>query len=145
MELATEYFSRGTDLDNNVTAVATNLHNMYGILDAAGMFLTDDELLRFDNAVVGFGVAMQGLREWGRSRSLDVWQVRPKLHKAMHLPLMSTMINPRCVSCYINESQIGTTTRTWKGSVSGRYKGHVQKTVLGKRWLGAILRLEDDV
>ena len=140
--LARAYWEDADPLGRAVRRVTATLAEMYALMAESPMFLDDATLARFREIVFDFGIAYQYLRAWAEENRLLMWQVRPKSHKAMHMPLVASVINPRCVSNYADESQIGTTTRVWKGSVTGRYKAHVQRTVLAKRWLAVLLRYE---
>ena len=116
--------------------------SMYDLMATAPMFFDNPTLFEFRELVNDVGIALQYLKAWAAEQNMLMWQIRPKAHKAMHLPMIASLINPRSVSNYANESQTGTSTRVWKGSVSGRYKAHIQRTVLAKRWLAVLLRFE---
>jgi len=141
-ELAMQYCNNDTPQGRDICLVTRSLADMYDIMNYSPMFLDAQSLERFQTVVYDFGIALQRLRACALDNHDLSWQVRPTTHKAMHLPLMASVINPRLVSNYADESQIGTTTRVWKGSVSGRYKAHVQRIVLAKRWLAVLLRYE---
>lgn len=140
--LAKEYFNSFTPGDLNTCKVTANLAEFYDIIASAPMFMTDAQLQRLRLVVDNFGIALQSLRGEAEARNQLVYQVRPKVHKAMHLPLFASIINPRCVNCYVDESQMGTSQRVWRASVKGKYSNHVQRTVLAKRWLALLLRFE---
>lgn len=106
------------------------------------MFMKDAEVRALADACDEMGVSLQGLRHFAASRNELAWQVRPKCHKAMHLPMFASVINPYYLNCYVRESQVGTSQRVWRSSVHGQWGPHVQRTVLAKRWLGLLLRLE---
>ena len=141
-ELAMEYYNDDAPAHRDMCRVTRTLSDMYDIMKSSPMFLDAPSLGRFQTVVSEFGVALQRLRAWAEDRHELSWQVRPKAHKTMHLPFIASVINPRSVSNYADESQIGTTTRVWKGSVSGRYKAHVQRIVLAKRLRAVLLRYE---
>ena len=141
-ELAREFFNSDTPEDLNTCRVTSSMSDIYEIIAGGAMFLTQDELRRFGDAVDEFGISMQSLRHVAHMRSQLAWQVRPKCHKAMHMPLFASIINPGSLNCYVRESQIGTSQRVWRSSVKGRHHNHAQRTVLAKRWLGLLLRIE---
>ena len=60
----------------------------------------------------------------------------------MHIPLYASVLNPRFVQNYAEESFIGSTTKVWHRSMFGPYKKVTQSTVLLKRSLALLLRLE---
>ena len=68
-----------------------------------------------------FGESFMQLREIARVKKWPLWNVTPKVHKMQHVPLLATVLNPRCVQNYAEESLIGTCTAIWARSVSGRY------------------------
>jgi len=53
------------------------------------------------------------LREDARVRGKLYWKVAPKMHKLQRTPLYATVMNPRWVQNYAEESLIGTTTWVW--------------------------------
>jgi hypothetical protein len=140
--LAQEFFDGAGECHVVVRKVTLRLAEFYNLLASAPMFMDDATLQRLGEVVVDFGIAVQYLRSWAETNQLLFWQVRPKLHKAMHMPFEASVINPRTVSCYSDESQVGTSARVWKGSVKGKYKDHVQRAVLAKRWLAVLIRYE---
>ena len=140
--LAVDYMDDGSETSTAVRKLTSSLVSMYSVLDRAGMFLSNTELEQFREHVHEWGISLQFLRAWAEGAGSLYFQVRPKAHKVLHLPMVAATINPNYVSNYACESQIGTTTLVWKGSVSGRYKRSVQKTVLAKRWLAVLLRYE---
>ena len=72
------------------------------------------------------------LRELARQNGWALWNVTPKVHKMQHLPFLASVINPRFVQNYAEESLIGTCTAIWARSVKGKYKTVAQKAVLAK-------------
>ena len=89
-----------------------------------------------------FGECFMRLREIARVKKWPLWNVTPKVHKMQHVPLLATVLNPRCVQNYAEESLIGTCTAIWARSVRGRYSNVVQKTVLAKKLTGLMLHFE---
>ena len=82
------------------------------------------------------------LREIARVKKWPLWNVTPKVHKMQHVPLLATVLNPRCVQNYAEESLIGTCTAIWARSVAGRYRSVVQRAVLAKKLVGLLLHFE---
>ena len=101
--------------------------------------MTDRDLDRLRSICIEFGEHFMWCRELSRRDGLLWWEITPKVHKMQHVPKMAQMINPRFVQCYFPESLIGTTTKVWKRSMSGRYKNSAQRVVLSKRLLGVLL------
>ena len=89
-----------------------------------------------------FGECFMRLREIARVKKWPLWNVTPKVHKMQHVPLLATVLNPRCVQNYAEESLIGTCTAIWARSVSGRYSTVAQRAVLAKRLTGLLLHFE---
>ena len=141
-ELADEYFDSDTTEDQAIRKMFGCLERFYNLMESCGMFPTDAELMQMQEAVDDWGIALQKLRAAAHARDQLLWQVRPKCHKVLHLPLFAGILNPAALNCYIRESQIGTSQKVWKSSVRGRYRNVAQRTVLARRWLGLILRLE---
>ena len=123
-------------------AVVSSLNQFYEVLYSGDMFLTDTELQRLRQACNTFGAEYLKLRSMACDQGRLWWQVRPNHHKMQHFFVLTEVLNPRCVQCYGEESLIGTTTKIWKRSVSGRYQDHVQTSVLLKKLCGLKLRLE---
>ena len=55
---------------------------------------------------------------------------------------MAKLLNPGEISCYADESSIGSTAKVWKRSLAGRHDQVNQRNVLAKRVLGVLVRLE---
>ena len=125
--------------------VTSKLADLYSLMDSSPMFISDDGLRQMREVVDDFGAAYQRLRAWARDKHFLRWQVRPKVHKAMHIPDQAAIINPKFENCYIDESLIGSSQKVWKASVHGKYASYVHRTSLAKRWLSIILRLERDI
>ena len=106
------------------------------------MFHSDAEVEQLRVITTAFGTAYQRLRGIAMGKGDFSWQLKPKVHKFMHMPFLASVMNVRCASCYADESAVGTTCGVWKRSVAGRYKRHVQRNVLTKRWLAVLLRFE---
>jgi hypothetical protein len=140
-EVAAEYLSHGSAFDQHMASAARLLDEFYSILYAAPRFPDDDVINRLRSVCTAFGEAFMWCREYSRRDGLLWWEITSKVHKMQHVPMMAKIINPRHLQCYASESLIGTTTKVWKRSMSGRYKKRVQKVVLTKRVLGVLLRL----
>ena len=89
-----------------------------------------------------FGECFMRLREIARVKKWPLWNVTPKVHKMQHVPLLATVLNPRCVQNYAEESLIGTCTAIWARSVKGKYRTVAQKAVLAKKLTGLMLHFE---
>lgn len=107
-----------------------------------GMFMTKNSLRQLQDAIDELDIAIQNLRCIAAARHHLTWQVRSKLHRVMHMPLLAALINPMCLNCYVRESQVGASQKVWRASVRGNFHWHVQSTVLAKRWLVLLLRFE---
>eukprot|EP00969_Alexandrium_andersonii_P061740 2721904-Alexandrium_andersonii.AAC.1 len=110
-ELAGAIFTGSSPLDRAVCEATSKLSDLYHVFAARPMFLETGDLQLVDTIVKDFGIACQYLRNWAEENHHLYWQIRPKHHKAMHLPYFATIANPRFVSCYSDESQVGTSTR----------------------------------
>eukprot|EP00959_Pyramimonas_sp_CCMP1952_P177472 3709781-Pyramimonas_sp.AAC.1 len=140
-QLAAQYLGHGSDFDKHIASAARLLHEFYSIIYAAPVFVSDHDVGRLRSVCVDFGEAFMWCREFSRRAGQLCWEITPKTHKMMHVPLMAQIVNPRTVHCYAGESLIGTTAKVWKGSMSGRWKKAAQNVVLSKRLLGVLLRI----
>ena len=136
------YMTADTARDRTVLALADCLVEFYNVLYDSPMFLSDAALDRFKKLCVLFGEQYQTLRGLSLSAGELAWPVRPKCHKMQHLPLYASVMNPTAVQCYAEESLVGTTTKCWKRSMSGRYRRSATHTVLTKRLVGLLCRFE---
>ncbi|MCP3953977.1 MAG: hypothetical protein GY697_17435 [Desulfobacterales bacterium] len=141
-ELARTFFQEATPHDSAVVAVTSSLAELYVLFDQSPMFLTDDAVARASDLVLDLGSAYQRLRAHSRTHGQLFWQVKHKAHMLQHLPFFAGVINPRIVSCYAAEGQMGTSSKVWARSMSGAWGAHAQHTVLVKRSLALWLRLE---
>ena len=71
-----------------------------------------------------------------------MYQCTPKTHYFQHLPHQATLINPRYMQCYGEESAIGKATQTWWSCAEGPYAPTVQRSVLIK-YLTALVVILD--
>ena len=115
---------------------------MYDTLYSSPMFLGGPALNRLSAIVKRMGEDYLVLREHCRANEKLAFKVTPKCHKLMHLPLYASVVNPRFMQKYAEESFIGSTTKVWARSMKGRYKDAMQSTVLLKRSLALLLRME---
>ena len=115
--------------------MSSKLEEFYVALNTAGTFLNDERQRNFSEICQDLGMAAQ-------RRGALRWQIRPKMHRMLHFPLLSASISPRAVSCLADETHIGTICNTWKRSVAGRCQANAQFNVLHKRLLGVLLRFE---
>jgi hypothetical protein len=142
--LARRYYGTASPFDTALRKCSEHLAMIYEIIQSATMFFTDAELQSLQDAVGEFGIGLQSLRGLAAADHSLLWQVRPKAHKAMHIPFFANIINPSAVNCYADESQMGTSQKVWRASVKGKYQQHIQRSVLAKRWLALVLRFEQD-
>ena len=122
--------------------LARDLHSFYEAFDNQPLFMSRQAQQRAKDVCISLGTNFQRCREFSRRSQLLAFNVTPKVHKMQHAPFLYGMLNPMRISCYIEESQIGTTCTCWKRSVAGRFRTVGQRTVLAKRLLGLMLRLD---
>ena len=108
------------------------------------MFMDDGAVEELRLQCLAHGECYQALREMARRDHRRAWNVTPKCHKFQHIHVFASIMNPRFVQNYIEESAVGTVQDSWKQSLNGRYKGVVQETVLIKRVTALLLRFEMD-
>ena len=140
-KMAETYLSAENEFEKYMILATKHLHSIYTALNSAPRFPTHAEIAKIRRVTLRFGEAMMWCREHSRRLGFMAWEITPKVHKSQHLPTMCQVMNPKFVSCYADESLIGTTTRVWKRSMAGRYHANVQHVVLLKRLVGLILRL----
>ena len=140
--LVHSYCTSARPQDREMRNVVAALDDLYNELYAAPMFPSDATVARVRKICLDFGAAYQRMRELSRRAGKYAFPVTPKTHKVQHLPKLTTCINPVRVQVYAEESLMGSTTSTWRGSKSGRYKHVVQRIVLVKQFVAMLLRFE---
>ena len=140
--LAEKFYDPNTEEGRNVQRIARCLQRMYQILYSSGLFLTDAELNEFRRVLSRFGASFQTLRALAEADNRMLWHIIPKVHISQHLSTQAAVMNPRFCQNYTEESQIGTATRIWKRSASGKYRSGIQRLVLLKRLVGFVVRFD---
>lgn len=141
-ELVHSFCVGNSSRDVCMRKVVSSFAEFYDLLYDGPMFLPQASMDRLRTVLLEFGLHFMRLRELARRSATLAWQVRPKVHKMQHMTLWAQSINPKYCQCYGEESCVGTVVKTWKGSVSGRYRGVVQRVVLVKRVTALLLRFE---
>ena len=96
----------------------------YGVMDGQDLIITPASLRKPRHTCTTFGHDSMRRREHVRAQNLMSWQTTTKVHKMQHIPALARMLNPKHISCYIDESSIGTTTTVWKRSLMGEFQCH---------------------
>ena len=65
-----------------------------------------------------------------------LYNIVPKVHYFVHMGEIASMINPRFLRTYVEESMIGRITAIYGGSKHGPYHATVQRTTLLKYLVG---------
>ena len=125
--MAQSWAVAGSEEDTLLVEVTGQLAAYYEVLAEGQMFLSAEQKARLAQACQGMGLAIQRLRQIAQEQGRLCWPVRPKTHKMCHFPFFAQSINPAAVSCYRDESHMGTCANIWKRSVAGRWKRAVQK------------------
>jgi len=141
-QMAAHFCTAPTIEHTKIKQATHKLDEFYTILSACGFAIPEAELKQLRSTVQVLATSLQHLRVIAEAEGVYRWPIRPKMHKMCHLPFHAGCINPMRVSCYADESHIGTLTKTWAKSMSGRYKDQAQVNVLSKRWVAVLLRLE---
>ena len=141
-DLAFEYFASQSPNDVAMRGVTYSLLQFYDILARSERILSKGALARVSAVCLSFGTAYQRLRGIAEQNNKMYFPVKPKCHKMQHFPLLARICNPFWLTCYADESQVGTTCLVWKRSVAGRWQSHAQFNVVVKRFLAFALRLE---
>ena len=100
-------------------AMAWAYLQQHHILDMAGLFLTDDEVLAFCKSVNLYNVALQKLISIDRKH---IWRARPKNHGMDHLCITLVRVsklNPKKMSCLLEEDFLGKMKRIGRGIRGG--------------------------
>ena len=134
LQLALQCFKGKSAHDVAVVKANTALCDIYDILYTADIFMTDPEQLALQKACDNLGLSFQVLRHLSEKDGLLLWQIKPKVHIAMHVPFQAGLINPKNLQNYGEESLIGKVTGVWESSANGPYHASIQKQALVK-WL----------
>ena len=129
-------------MDTAACQLVDDLCRFYQVLYTGDRYLPEPALQQLRTVTQRFGDNYQLLRELCRERGLLFFNVTPKVHKMQHVPLLAEVMNPRYVQNYAEESLIGTCTRIWAKSVSGRYRLTAQKAVIANELVGLLMRFE---
>ena len=141
-DMAEEFLPGPDPCNTNLRIMLRSLQNIYKAMYGQPMFLSVEALRELESHCFDFGESFQRLREHGRTNNHLVCRITPKVHKMQHVPYMAELINPAFVQVYGEESLVGTTTKVYKKSMSGRYRKALQRTVLRKRVAGFFFNLE---
>ena len=143
-DFANRFFSKERSVHEGLMIdLMRELNDFDSVLEGQGTFVAPAAVRRLRQICERFGSIFMQLREQARTEERLAWQVTLKVHKMQHLPIVAKLINPREISCYADESAIGSTTRVWKRSLAGRHHRVNQHNVLAKRVLGVLLRFEN--
>jgi len=140
--LARRFCVTQSESDTAVRALTALFEEFYAIIYSEPIFMSQQAIDRISEVCIELGHHFMILREHCRRLNILAWNLKPKVHKLQHIPMMCEIMNPRFAQCYSEESLIGTTTKVWKQSMAGRYERVVQRNVLAKRLLGLLLRYE---
>lgn len=121
------------------------LSDIERIMYSADRFFTDEENDAYAEAFLKLGENWQFLRAESRRARIDAWQITPKVHISMHLPMQARMMNPRFVQVYGEESLVGRITRIWHAAANGPYANVIQPHTLSRYFCGLELRMTADL
>ena len=102
------------------------------VLNNSGTFLNEAQLKQLNEATQGVGMYLQLLRSRAKEAKQMLWWIQPKAHYMQHIPEEAKLINPKVVTCYIEESFIGKVAKVWISSKNGPYAETIQELVLLK-------------
>ena len=140
--MAEAYCTSGSQQDQLIRGVTAGLDDLYRCIADGPMFFSAAQHAEFARVLQDLLVHLQMLRHLSQVERQMRWQVKPKTHRLAHFVMYAAAINPRFASCYPDEGHVGTMTSIWKKSIAGRHRAHSQRTVLSKRWMAILLRLE---
>ena len=138
---AHEYLSPHGGYASEARQVFDALFEIERIMYSSEMFLTDEQKQEFRDQFLKLGLAFMHLRHDSHLRSIDAWQITPKVHVCMHLPAQADLINPRFCQVYGEESLMGRVARLWRSAASGPYHASIQLSCLSRWWTGLEVRL----
>ena len=98
------------------------------VLNNSGTFLDEDGLKQLNEATQGVGMYLQLLRSRAKKAKQMLWWIQPKAHYMQHIPEEAKLINPRVVTCYIEESFIGKVAKVWISSKNGPLRRNHPRT-----------------
>ena len=137
------YFRDGSRLQQYIHQFVVALDEIYAIMYSSGTrFLDDESIALLQQHVEAFGICYMWCRELSRQENLLAFNVTSKVHKVMHIPRLSMIINRAFMQNCGEESMVGTTVRVWKAAKHGRYRRNIQHVVLLRRLLGLFMRME---
>ena len=104
------------DVGKTRGTVALGFLEMHKVLNGAGMFLTDDEVVAFKFFGTLFLLSLQKLCNLDVLVNRHVWRVRPKHHQLDHLLLdiATFRLNPKRITCLLEEDFLGQLKRITK-------------------------------
>ena len=111
---------------------------------SSGMFFNDAQKNEFREQFEKLGLAFMHLRHDCHLRSIDAWQITPKVHVCMHLPSQGDLINPRYTQVYAEESLMERVARLWRSAACGPYHASIQLSCCARYWTGLEVRLNID-
>lgn len=135
LELATR-LDTGSPETRHRRKVVEWLDRLYTVLYAADMFLSDDQKAEVGHCVSRISLHFTWLAQNAISQGRVAWNMTPKLHYMMHLPLQADLLNPRFVQNYREESFVGRVAAIYRSCSSGPHWATVQARALRKYLTG---------
>ena len=140
--LADRHLASGQNEDHLlIRRVITHTLNFIRLLNSSPFFLSEEQLKALKISTEGVGKYMQLLRSRAKEQKQLLWHITPKTHYMQHFPEEASLINPRAVQCYIEESYIGKVARIWSSSKHGPHRETIQRMVLLKYLVWLVVEL----
>ena len=145
LHLANTVLSPHGAFPSAVRRVFQALDDIERLMYSAERFFTAEESDAYAEAFMKLGENWQFLRAESRRANIDAWQITPKVHICMHLPMQGRLMNPRFVQVYGEESLVGRVTRIWHAAANGPYANVIQSHTLLRYFCGLELRMTADL
>ena len=141
-DFARDTFIGDAQVHRDLRLITESLDNLYAALYDSAMFLSEDTERRVQDACTSLGLCFMRLRESMRRLGKLYFRITPKVHRWMHIPMYCSVLNPRWVQNYAEESLMGSVSLVYQRAMRGKYMDLVQRDVLVRRNLALLLRLE---
>lgn len=139
--LANKFFAAHGSYASSIRKVFQALVQIQKIFYSSGQFLEDESKAELNESFLKLGRHWQNLRHLSSLENENSFQIRPKVHIAMHFPEQSELINPVFVQNYQEESLIGVVTKVWAACARGPYDKTIQAKALNRMWVGLEIRM----
>ena len=131
-ELARELDDGSRELKRRYN-LCQSLFDLSEMIDHGPMFFDVDQHAKFVRLTHIIQTTYSWLAQNSINRGEFAWKVTPKLHLMAHLADQASVINPRFVRCYRQESGMGKIQRIYMSQMRGPHMDRIQKATLLKQ------------